>query len=89
MRGDERRALPQARVLRKKDVFRLGREELPQLGRHLVVRHQQSHVRADQDEMPVEEPVGRRRSRNAVLDDVRTAIGDRKDVSGLQIDRRR
>ena len=73
------------RIDRKPDLLSRRREELQQVGRHLVVRYEQAQVVVERDEMPVEQPMGRSRERHAVGYDVGSAIGDGPDMSRLSL----
>jgi hypothetical protein len=60
-------------------------EKAAEFGRYLVVRNEQAKVIRQCNQMPVEQPVGRRRESQTVLDNVRTAIRDRHDVCRLSL----
>ena len=70
---------------RQSDSFKLIGEELLKVSRNLVVRHEQAVVVGHPDEVAVEEPVNGARERQAVLDDVGTAIRYRPDMGGLHL----
>ena len=67
------------------DSFALRFEQPSQFGWHPVVRHEQSIIVTQTDQVAVEEPVARGRKRQTVLDDVRTSVGDRPDVRGFHL----
>lgn len=83
MLGNEVRTGVIPRIDRKPDFLSRRREELQQVGRHLVVRYEQAKVVVECDEMPVEQPMGRSRECHTVGYDVGSAIGDGPDMGRL------
>ena len=65
------------------DLVDLLLEEVPEFARYPVVRHEQSVVVPQADEVAVEEPMAGRGEDDAVLDDVRASVRDRPDVRCL------
>ncbi len=61
------------------------REQLTELRGNLVVRDEKSETIVETYQMTVEQPVGRRREGDAVLDLVGAALGDRPDVRRLRL----
>ena len=83
MPGHELRSGPQPLVSGQVDSVHLLLEEVPQVARHPVVRHEQSVVVGQADEVAVEQPVAVGGQCDAVLHDVRPSVGHRPDMRGL------
>ena len=64
----------------------LVREDAPQLTRHQVVRKEETVLVRKGDEVAIEEPMAGREEGESILNNVRTAVGNRPDMCSLDLD---
>ena len=76
---------PQSFLGRQVYALELTREETMQLTRHPVVRYEQTIVVGQTDEVPIKQPMAGGRKSYAILNYVRTTVGDRPDMRRLYL----